>query len=398
MRVLFLSHVPAYVSGSGIYAAKVAETLARRGHEVALLTPARSAYEVPDGVHLHWIGMPGHPGRWTLTTPFPTFSGHSDSPLLYDQLTEEQVDSYLAVVRTAIADVAEEFAPDVIHVNHAFLLAGVVAELGRWPSVVVSHGSELLRPLNSRLQALRHRALRGADSLVAVSSAGQQELARRTGRAPSEIPLVHPGYDPAVFHPVGVDRQAVLGPLGVDPGRPCVAYLGRLVAYKRVGDLLRAVAIIPPDLRPDVLVMGDGPERPALEELARLLGLDRVLFHPATREPARVAQVMNAVDVVVITSEHEPFPMAGIEAMACGRPVIVSDQCGIAEIVTSGPGEVYGTGDTEALSKLLRSVGAEDWQRVHAEQATEAVRDNTWGNATDILTALYERAGRKGEK
>jgi glycosyltransferase involved in cell wall biosynthesis len=398
MKVLVLSHVPAHGSGSGIYAAKVAGTLVERGHEAALLTPAHSAYDVPHGVRLERIGVPGHPGRWTLTTGFPTFSGHRDSPLLYDDLTEEQLTSYLAVVRTAVTDVAEELQPDVIHVNHVFLLALAVAELGRWPSVVLSHGSELMRPLSGRLQELRRRALERTGTLAAVSEAARDELAARTGRAPSQIALIPPGFDPAVFHPAEVDRPKVLTSLGVDPARPCAAYLGRLVEYKRVGDLLRALALIPGHERPDALVMGDGPEQRPLTELAARLGLDRVRFLPATRDPHRVAEVMNAVDVTVITSENEPYPMAGIEAMACGTPVIVSDQCGIAPLVAGGPGEVYRTGDPDALCALLRDCCAGDWKRTRGKLAADAIREHTWSNVTDALTALYERAVRKGEK
>jgi glycosyltransferase involved in cell wall biosynthesis len=398
MRVLVLSHVPAYGSGSGIYAAKVAETLVQRGHEAALLTPAQAAYHVPDGVRLEWIGVPGHPGRWTFSTNFPTFSGHHDSPLLYDDLTEDQLRSYSSVVRTAIGEVAEEFRPDVIHVNHVFLLAKAVAELGRWPSVVLSHGSELLRPLGSGLRALQRQVLERTDVLAAVSRAGQEELARRTGRAPEQVALVPPGYDPDIFRPVHVEREKVLGSLGIDPQRPCAGYLGRLVGYKRVGDLLRAAALVPVHQRPNVLVMGDGAERQPLEELARQLGLDCVTFRPATHEPSRVVEVMNAVDVTVIPSENEPFPMAGIEAMACGTPVITTDQCGIADVVAAGPGAVYRTGDVQALSELLRAACAGDWKRDRGGLATEAVREFTWCNVTDALTALYQRAGRKGEK
>lgn len=310
MRILALSHVPAYGSGSGIYAAQVAGMLARHGHETALLTPAHSPYDVPEGVRLNWIGTPGHVGRWTFATPFPSFSGHRESTLTYDDLTPGEIASYLAVARTAVNDVAAEFRPDVIHVNHAFLLAMVVAEAARWPSVVVSHGSEFMRPMNGHLQALRQRALDGAGVLAAVSAASRDELADHTGRAPSAIALVPPGYDPEIFRPTSVDRSAVLSRLGMDPLRPCAAYLGRLVQYKRVGDLLRAVAAIPVHLRPDVLIMGDGPERGKLEELAAALGLGRIRFHAATRDPGRVAEVMNAVDAVVIPSEDDPFPMA----------------------------------------------------------------------------------------
>ena len=395
MRVLALSHVPAHGSGSGIYAAQVAGTLARRGHESALLTPARSAYGVPDGVRLDWIGMPGYPGRWTFTTPFPTFSGHSESTLTYDDLTARELESYLAVVTAAIHDVAEEFKPDVIHVNHAFLLALAVAGLDRWPWVVLSHGSEFVRPMNGHLRELRQRALDASSVLAAVSEASRAESADRTGQAPSAIALVPPGYDPEVFRPAAVDRSVVLGGLGLDPDRPCAAYFGRLVAYKRVGDLLTAAATIPHSLRPDVLIMGDGPERANLEKLASDLGLDRVVFRAATREPARVAEALNAVDVVVIPSEDDPFPMAGIEAMACATPVITSDRCGTAHLAANGPGASYRTGDAAELGELLLEACAGGWKHTRGALGPATVREFTWNHVTDALTALYERACRR---
>jgi glycosyltransferase involved in cell wall biosynthesis len=102
---------------------------------------------------------------------------------------------------------------------------------------------------------------------------------------------------------------------------------------------------------------------------------------------------MNAVDVVVIPSEDDPFPMAGIEAMACGTPVITSDRCGTAELAANGPGASYPTGDTGALGKLLREACAGDWKRARGGLGPLAVREYTWRHVTGILTALYERAG-----
>jgi starch synthase len=249
--------------------------------------------------------------------------------------------------------------------------------------------------MNDGLRELRQRALEASSVLAAVSEASRRELASRTGRAPSQIAWVPPGYDPEVFKPAGVDRSAVLKRLGLDPERPCAAYFGRLVAYKRVGDLLRAAAAIPRSLRPDLLVMGDGPERGGLEELASALGLDRVAFHAATREPARVAEAMNAVDAVVIPSEDDPFPMAGIEAMACATPVIASDRCGTAHLAAGGPGASYRTGDCDELGRLLGEACAEDWKQTRGVLGPAAVQEFTWCHVTDALTALYERACRR---
>src|SRR5690242_19508057 len=122
MRVLLANHTPLHGSGSGVHTQRLAEELERQGHRCALLTPAERAPR--DGsVEHHRIGVPSSPGRWTLPFPFPSFSGHADSARLYGELADAQVDAYVATWSRALVELCAELHPDVIHVNHAFLIA-----------------------------------------------------------------------------------------------------------------------------------------------------------------------------------------------------------------------------------------------------------------------------------
>ncbi|MGW4562789.1 glycosyltransferase family 4 protein [Streptomyces sp. NPDC004561] len=391
MRVLLASHTPLDGSGSGIYLRKVAERLLALGHEVATLCPAGSTVEeLPFRQEV--IGTPARPGRWNLPFPFPSFSGHRDSSLLYEELSADDIAVYLDVWTTALRDLAKDFGADVLHVNHAFLIAYAAARIPELPYVVVSHGSEFFRDSGSAFGSYQRAGLRGARGLVAITPGIGGLMSEAAGCAPDRVHIVSPGFDPDVFRPRDVDRDAVLRSYGLSGGRPCVAYVGRHVRYKRVPDLLAALAALPAAERPQALVVGDGPALDEAKEAARRLALPDTVFAGHVGDPDRIARLLAALDLLVLPSENDPYPMTAIEALACGTPVLTSDRCGVTDIVADVAGAVYPTGDTRALAALLREAVHDDWKTARGPQGPARVAAKTWQALTARLLDVYTRA------
>lgn len=185
-----------------------------------------------------------------------------------------------------------------------------------------------------------------------------------------KLKIVHCGVDTARYAPAP-DRGA---------GGPRVLFVGRLAAVKGVSLLLDAFAAAAgPEARLDLV--GDGPERAALERKTASLGIEeRVTFH-GYRTQSEVAGFLARADLFALPSFAEGVPVALMEAMAAELPVIAPRVAGVQELVEHGrAGLVTPPGDLESLAAALRRLladpalrarmGAAGRERVAAEFAS----------------------------
>ncbi|HYH69065.1 MAG TPA: glycosyltransferase [Urbifossiella sp.] len=260
-----------------------------------------------------------------------------------------------------VARAAEALAwlrPDVVHTHQigaAWYLGPAARSLGV-PVVHTEHGNHFAR-LGSRLAALKARlvfrsATRSVDRFCCVSDEIAAAVTRwRTvprGKVlvvPNGISL-HPG-------PGLPDPHAVRASLGIPADAPVVGTVGRLVEVKRQDLLIRAVARLRAGFPGVHLVLvGDGPERGRLEEVAREVGLaDRTHFlsyHP------RPEAVLGILTVFALTSRSEGFPVSLLEAWRAGVPVASAAVGGIPAVVSDGAsGLLFPPGDEAAAAAAL---------------------------------------------
>lgn len=228
-----------------------------------------------------------------------------------------------------LARVIDEVRPDLVHAHSAKAgLVGRLAVRGRIPTVFQPHAWSF-EAVDGGTAALALRwerwGARWAARVVCVS-----EAERATGvRADIDgrWTVVPNGIDPERFRPADADTvRAGLAPLaGVDPAAPLAVCVGRLCRQKGQDVLLRAWEAVVrrvPDAR--LVLVGDGPDRERLREDAP----ESVLFAGAVADAAPWYQ---AADLVVLPSRWEGMALAPLEAMACGRPVVVTDVDGAHE-------------------------------------------------------------------
>lgn len=203
------------------------------------------------------------------------------------------------------------------HVPFPLAEAAAVALPKRVPWIATFHAEVTRHPLWMRqiYRAVLHRFLARLDGII-VSSPNM-----------AEIPLLRPYAHRIQVIPFGCDVAMLQAPpvlpddaLPPRRGCPVVLFAGRLVAYKGVDILLRALC----GLAVDAWILGDGPERPRLERLAARLGLnDQVRFLGyRPRDQLRAAMHRAAVLVLPSVSSAEAFGIVQIEALASGLPVI----------------------------------------------------------------------------
>ena len=207
-----------------------------------------------------------------------------------------------------------------------------------------------------------------ADEVIAVSHGVADDLLQVTGMPADRIKVV---YNPVITPSLIENSKADLDhPWLANPAAPVVLGVGRLSEQKDFSTLIKAFAQVRQHRAARLLILGVGPERQALSELAASLGVKADIdFLGFVNNPHAY---MNQADVFVLSSKWEGLPNVLIEAMAVETPV-VSTNCpsGAAEILAEGKyGELVEIGDSQAMAiaieKVLdgnvKSVGA-DWLR-----------------------------------
>lgn len=249
-----------------------------------------------------------------------------------------------------------------------------------------------LRPLARVLDPFS-RTFRDADVVLSATQATLGAIPRDAWDR--TVLLSENAVDPSLFRPVFERSGAELRVLS----------LGRLLPYKGVEYVIRAVASLPAHVRVRLDVVGDGPDRARLEAIAReTAGGRRVLFHGAV-PVAEVPQRMASCDVFCLASVRESGGAVVLEAMAAGKPVIVADHGGPAETVTGDTGfRVPATGAdalTRGVAGAIRVLEADEALRSRMGRAARehVASGYTWSAKAGVALAAYDsaiRARRRG--
>ena len=240
---------------------------------------------------------------------------------------------------------------DLIHVaqQKAMALARVVASAARTPVLLHLHDPD--RP--GMLRAVHSLYARPTDRLVGVS----QEACGRAAafHVPSpRVQVLHNALEVDDYaRRASVARQRVRAELSLAPDAPVVGTLSRLFPTKGHRALLRVFPQVLerfPTLT--LLIPGSGPEREPCEQLAQALGIAHAVRFLGQRSD--IPEFLSALDFVVIASREEGFPFAGVEAMACGVPIVAFAVGGLPELVQHRrTGMLIPPGDAPGLAAAM---------------------------------------------
>jgi glycosyltransferase involved in cell wall biosynthesis len=261
------------------------------------------------------------------------------------------------VVRS-LSQIATRLQPDIIqtHAVKSHFLARSAGLPGIAPWVAFHHGYTW-PSLRARLyNQLDRWSLPTARKVLTVSMPFRQELAAR-GVDPSRIEVIHNAIPPEWgqrFREPGHNRS-LREQLGIAMDRNVILIVGRLSREKDHVTLLEAVASLPADLRTHVVIVGEGPERPRIEERIRSLSLAQSVTF--TGQQSTAEPFYGIADVAVLSSLSEGSPNALLEAMAAGVPVVATRVGGIPEIVQDRESALLiEPGDAPAMNQALKSV------------------------------------------
>ncbi len=244
-----------------------------------------------------------------------------------------------------------------------------------------------------------------ADRLVAPTPLERAQMVWLYGADANKIAIVPCGVDLDLFHPMPPEeaRRA----LGLPASRRVVLFVGRIEPLKGIDTLLRAMALIAPEIphwQEDLSVIiiggapGAGAER-ARAELARLerlraeLGIEDLVTFLGAKDQDSLVYYYSAAEMVVMPSHYESFGMVALEAMACGTPVVASKVGGLAFNVQDGrTGFLVPEGDAETLAAKIRLLLADvDLREKLGRQAAHWAQSYGWSVVADQIIDLYEQ-------
>ncbi len=286
------------------------------------------------------------------------------TPLYLPELQREISPAADAAAVAELRRLIRELRPHVLHTHTAKAgalgrTAAALSGSARPPAVVHTFHGHVLRGyfgpgMTRAFQTVERRLARHTDALIAVSDEVRDDLVRYQIAPAERISVIRLGLDleGRTAAPPGA-RADVRAALGLPPDGFVVAWLGRMTEIKRADILLRAFAHLRRSgVEASLVLVGDGPLRADLEQLADELGIAgdcRFLGYLA-----EVGPIYAAADAAVLTSANEGTPVSIIEAQAAGLPAVSTDVGGVSDVVVEGEtGFLVPAEDVEAIAERL---------------------------------------------
>jgi N-acetyl-alpha-D-glucosaminyl L-malate synthase BshA len=350
---------PTY-GGSGIVATELGLELANRGHEIHFISyanPIRLDPSVPR-IHYHEVEV----------ATYPLF----------------QYPPYTLALAARMADVAEQYGLDLLHVHYAvphsisaLLAQQMLAGKRRVPFITTLHGTDItLVGAEPSYHSITKFSIEQSNGITAISG----YLQRRTVEVFSvgnEIRVIHNFVNLDTYRP--------------DPGRndseKVLLHISNFRPIKRVLDCIRILHRVRQSVPAHLLMAGDGPDRGPAERLARELGVHRAVTFLGKQD--HVERLFPKADVLLLPSELEAFGLAALEAMACGVPPVATRAGGVPELITHGvDGFVEPVGDIDA--QAARVVELLSDQALYARVAASARHTAETRFSTASIIPQYE--------
>jgi N-acetyl-alpha-D-glucosaminyl L-malate synthase BshA len=361
IAILLWRFLPRYIGGAEIATYNIAKYLAKRGHEVHIITSSESGIlnQEQQNFYIHTIKR--GKVRFIRFLPF--------------------LIRILAVLR--------KIKPDIIHAQTIGM--GIVGFLAKKffkiPYIVYGRGSEvyLSWPLKNQVSKL---VFRHADAVIALTEDMKKLLQRFCNR---EVYVIPNGIELDRFSNLP-KKEEVLSKIGIDKQENVIIFVGRLCYVKGVKYLIQAMNIITKENRKvKLLIIGDGEERQNLENFVKELNLENNVIFLGNFHNEKIPEYMSASDIFVLPSLSEGFPVVILEAMACGLPIVATNVGGIPYIIKERENGflVMPKNAEQIAEKVLYLIENKNILKEISENNKERVKDYNLNNVVEKLEKIY---------
>lgn len=318
--------------GSGVLATELGKALADKGHLVHFITyqqPVRLS-EFNANIFYHEVRVPTYP-----LFDYPPYETALSSTMV-DVIVNNQID--LLHVHYAIP-----------HASAAYMAKKILEAQGKFiPVITTLHGTDItLVGRDKTFAPVVSFSINESDAITAVSENLKNET-NKIFKVKKEIEVIQNFVDVKRFSKKPIDAfRRVIAP----NDEKIIIHASNFRRIKRVEDVVRIFAQVNQSVPSKLLFVGDGPERPAAEELCRELNLCDDMRFVGKQE--QMEEILAIGDLFLLTSEYESFGLAALEAMAAGVPVISTNAGGLPEINVHGKtGYLGNVGDVDGMSKF----------------------------------------------
>lgn len=369
MRIGVVCH-PTF-GGSGVMATELANHLGRQGHEMHVISYAQPVRLDPFNtqVHFHEVQV-------------------QDYPLFLYQ-------PYELALSSAMVETVRKERLDILHVHYAiphayaaFMARQILADQGiHIPVVTTLHGTDIT--LVGQLPAYKPAvcfSINHSSAVTAVSESLRQETIQQFNIV-RDITVVPNFVDMKRYRRGDAAARLRIA----QPDEAILCHVSNFRKVKRVLDVISIFAEVHQTRASKMVMVGDGPERPAAEALAIQLGVqDEVLFLGKTSD---VERILGISDLFLLPSETESFGLAALEAMASGVPVIASRAGGLPEVVDHGRnGYLEPVGDIQAMAERAKYILSNaSTHAMFSNQALEAAQKFSMEHIGQTYLNLYQQ-------
>ncbi|HYA16541.1 MAG TPA: N-acetyl-alpha-D-glucosaminyl L-malate synthase BshA [Bryobacteraceae bacterium] len=357
---------PTY-GGSGIVATELGRELAARGHEIHFITYSNPIRLEP--------GLPRIRYHEVEVSNYPLF----------------QYPPYCLALASRMADVAENYDLDLLHVHYAIphsisaMLARQMTAGGnrRLPFVTTLHGTDItLVGADRSYYGITKFSIEQSDGITCISEDLRRETVKIFGIA-NEIRVIWNFVNCDTYKP---DPERRGREQYAPKGEKLLIHLSNFRPVKRVLDCIRILAEVRKSVDARLLMVGDGPECGPAEHLAHTLGVGAHVEFLGKRP--QVEELIRLADVLLMPSEMESFGLAALEAMACGVPVVATRVGGVPELITHGEdGFLEQVGDIAGMGARVTELLSDS--ALHARMAARARSTATGRFSADHLVPQY---------
>jgi N-acetyl-alpha-D-glucosaminyl L-malate synthase BshA len=358
--------------GSGVLATELGKALADKGHNIHFIT-----YQQPvrltgfsANIFYHEVRVPTYP-----LFDFPPYETALASTMV-DVIRNQHLD--LLHVHYAIP-----------HASAAYMAKKILEEDNRHiPVITTLHGTDITLVGKDKTYApVVAFSINQSDAITAVSNNLREETFANF-RIEKDIEVIHNFVDIKRFAKKPIDAfRKVIAP----NGERILMHASNFRKIKRIADVIHIFEKVRKSVPSKLLLVGDGPERPMAEELARELEIcDDVRFVGKQQDMEEIYAIS---DLFLLPSEYESFGLAALEAMAGGAPVIASNAGGLPEIIEPGVnGYMSPVGDVVQMSEHAVRILKDDatLQQFREEARKQAERFDIM-NIVPVYEDLYAR-------
>ncbi|MBB5173576.1 N-acetyl-alpha-D-glucosaminyl L-malate synthase BshA [Texcoconibacillus texcoconensis] len=355
------------VGGSGVVATELGKVLAERGHNVHFITsslPFRLEENVAN-IYFHEVEV--------------------------NQYSVFRYPPYDLALASKMAEVAKRESLDILHVHYAVphaISAHLAKEMvGDHLKIVTTlHGTDItVLGYDPSLKDMIRFGINKSDYVTAVS----QDLVHQTQellQTSKPIETVYNFVDQRLYYPKQVD--GLKAEYGISEHQRVVVHVSNFRRVKRVTDVIDAFRLVREKEDAVLLLIGEGPDLPVVDEKVKQYGLEDVVYFLGNQK--RINELLSMSDVKWLLSEKESFGLTILEAMACRLPVIGTDIGGIPEVIEDDEnGYIVPLGDTRQVAEKTLSLFQDEEKRQEMGRKAELRTATVF--AQEEIVAQYER-------